>query len=246
MGGQPALSAADTAAYNRPKFFTAAMATHLDLEEQEQLDQLKHFWAQYGNLITWTLVAVLGAFAAWNGWNYWQAKKSLEAAVLYEDLERGAAAKDVARVERTLADLQDRYARTTQAQQGALLAARAMHDNQRNEAAEKALRWVVDQGGDPAYQALARLRLAALALERKAPDEALKLLEAKLPPEFEGLAADRRGDVLIAQGKRDDAKAQYQAAWKALAAEVEYRRLVEAKLAGLGVQVESQTQEASK
>ena len=29
------------------------MATHLDLEEQEQLDQLKAFWKQYGNLITW-------------------------------------------------------------------------------------------------------------------------------------------------------------------------------------------------
>jgi predicted negative regulator of RcsB-dependent stress response len=35
------------------------MATHLDLEEQEQLDQLKHFWNQYGNLITWVLVIVL-------------------------------------------------------------------------------------------------------------------------------------------------------------------------------------------
>jgi hypothetical protein len=35
------------------------MAKHLDLEEQEQLDQLKHFWNQYGNLITWVLIAVL-------------------------------------------------------------------------------------------------------------------------------------------------------------------------------------------
>lgn len=220
------------------------MATNLDLEEQEQLDQLKHFWAQYGNLITWTLVAVLGAFAAWNGWNYWQNKQALAAAVLYDELERGAQAKDLARVEHTLGELQKDYARTTQAQQGALLAARALHDGQRNDAAETALRWVVDKGGDPAYQTLARLRLAALALDRQAPDDALKLLETKTPPEFEGLMADRRGDVLVAQGKRDEAKAQYQTAWKALAAETEYRRLVEAKLANLGVKVESQTQEA--
>ena len=41
------------------------MATHLDLEEQEQLDALKHFWNQWGNLITWVLIAVLGAYAAW-------------------------------------------------------------------------------------------------------------------------------------------------------------------------------------
>jgi hypothetical protein len=30
------------------------MATQLDLQEQEQLDALKAFWKQYGNLITWT------------------------------------------------------------------------------------------------------------------------------------------------------------------------------------------------
>jgi predicted negative regulator of RcsB-dependent stress response len=48
------------------------MAKHLDLEEQEQLDQIKHFWDQYGNLITWVLIAAFGSLAAWNGWNYWQ------------------------------------------------------------------------------------------------------------------------------------------------------------------------------
>lgn len=53
------------------------MAKHLDLEEQEQLDQIKHFWAQYGNLITWTLIVVFGSMAAWNGWNYWQDRKSV-------------------------------------------------------------------------------------------------------------------------------------------------------------------------
>lgn len=219
------------------------MATHLDLEEQEQLDQLKHFWAQYGNLITWTLVAVLGSFAAWNGWNYWQTRNALQAAVLYDELERGAQAQDMARVERALADLQGQYGRTTQAQQGALLAARALHEAERNEAAEAALRWVSEKSGDAAYQTLARLRLAALAMERQAPEEALKLLEAKLAPEFTALAADRKGDALLALGRRDEAKSQYQSAWNGLTDDVEYRRLVEAKLAALGVQVQASKQE---
>jgi predicted negative regulator of RcsB-dependent stress response len=48
------------------------MASHLDLEEQEQLDQIKHFWAKFGNLITWVLLIVLTAYAGWNGWQYWQ------------------------------------------------------------------------------------------------------------------------------------------------------------------------------
>ena len=44
------------------------MATSLDLQEQEQVDALKAFWKQYGNLITWVLTLALAAFAAWNGW----------------------------------------------------------------------------------------------------------------------------------------------------------------------------------
>ena len=47
------------------------MANQLDLEEQEQLDQLKHYWSQYGNTITWALILVLGLFAGWNFYQYW-------------------------------------------------------------------------------------------------------------------------------------------------------------------------------
>ena len=45
---------------------------------------------------------------------------------------------------------------------------------------------------------------------------------------------DRRGDVLLAQGKKDEAKAAYAQAWKAMDARVEYRRLIDAKLTALG------------
>ena len=72
------------------------MATHLDLEEQEQLDQLKAFWNQYGNLITWLLIAALGAYAAWNGWNYWQRDQASKAAAIFEELDKAYQAGEVA------------------------------------------------------------------------------------------------------------------------------------------------------
>src|SRR4051794_3315954 len=52
------------------------MAKHLDLEEQEQLADIKHFWNEYGNLISWVVIAVFGAIAAWNGWQYWERTQS--------------------------------------------------------------------------------------------------------------------------------------------------------------------------
>ncbi|MFX7965224.1 tetratricopeptide repeat protein, partial [Acinetobacter baumannii] len=49
------------------------------------------------------------------------------------------------------------------------------------------------------------------------------------------LVADRRGDALLLQDKRDAAKAEYQKALAGLDKTQDYRRVVEAKLATLGV-----------
>ena len=213
------------------------MASQLDLEEQEQIDQLKHFWKRYGNAITWLLIAVLGAFAAFNGWQYWQRKQAGEAAVMYDQIEAAVQAGDLTRLDRALADVKERYAGTTYAHQSALLAARTYYDKGKVDQAKTALAWVVEKAGDEGLQAVARLRLAGIALEAKAYDEALAQLGAKMPAEFAALADDRRGDVYLAQGKKPQALAEYRKAHAAMDERAEYRRLVEIKLNALGVDV---------
>ncbi len=210
------------------------MAAHLDLEEQEQLDQLKAFWAKWGNLLTWLLIAVLGAYAAWNGWNYWQRKQSLQASALYEELERAVKSNDATRVERVFTDLRDQFGRSVLTPQGAFLYAKFQADQGKFDAARPALEFVVQKASDEGHQALARLRLAALLIERKDLDGALTQLSAKAPTPFAPLFDDRRGDVLALQGKSAEAIAAYQAAWKAMDERMEYRRLVEVKLVALG------------
>lgn len=216
------------------------MANHLDLEEQEQLDQIKHFWAQYGNLITWVLIAVLGGMAAWNGWNYWQRTQAAKASALYEEIERAALARDADKVERAYLEMKDRFGGTTFAEQGALLAGKALYETGKVDGARAALVWAAGQAKDPAYQALARLRLAALDIQAKAFDQALKNLDGSMPKSFEALAADRRGDVYMAQGNAEEAKKQYLAAWRGLDTRADYRQLVEVKLASLGVDAATQ------
>jgi predicted negative regulator of RcsB-dependent stress response len=213
------------------------MARHLDLEEQEQLAELKHFWNQYGNLITWFLIAVFGAFAAWNGWQYWQRSQAVQASALYDEVERAAVAGDLGRVEQAQKDIRDKFGRTTYAQQAALLAGRVLAEQGKTDAAKGALQWVASEASDEGYQAVARLRLAALLVEAKSYDEALKQLSAGMPREFEALAADRRGDIYNLQGRKDQAKAEYLKAWQGLPRESEYRGLVEVKLTALGTDV---------
>ncbi len=210
------------------------MATQLDLQEQEQLDTLKSFWKQYGNLLTWTVIAALAAFAGWNGWNYWQRDQGFKAGALYDELDRAAAAGDADKTQRVLSDLQARFPKTSFAEQGALLAARVQFDKGQLDAARASLTWLAEQGTQEESRTIARLRLAALLLAEKKPDQALAALDAAKAAGFEFLVADRRGDVLLAQGKAEEARTAYQAAWSGMDAALDYRRVVEAKLTALG------------
>lgn len=211
------------------------MANALDLEEQEQLDQIKHFWKTWGNLISWLLIAVLGSYAAWNAYQYWERTQAVKAAALYDEVERAVASGDVSRVERSLADMKDKFGSTQFAQQSALLAAKTLQAQGKPDAARDALSWVANGASDKAYRDIARLRLAALQLEAKAYDDALKPLGQEFTPAMAGLAADLRGDVLQAKGQTAEAIAAYQQAWQKLADTPDYRRLVQAKLNALGI-----------
>jgi len=210
------------------------MATQLDLQEQEQLDALKAFWNKHGNAITWLLVLVLGAFAAWNGWNWYQARQGAQAGAMFDELERAVRDGNAERAGRVFNDLRERFPRTAFAQQGGLAAAKLQFEKGQADAARASLAWVADNGVEDEVRTIARIRLAGLQADAKQFDEALKTLDAAKAVGFEGLVADRRGDVLMAQGKPAEARAAYQAAYAALGDKVPYRSLVEAKLSALG------------
>ncbi|MBU6259762.1 MAG: tetratricopeptide repeat protein [Burkholderiales bacterium] len=210
------------------------MATQLDLQEQEQLDALKAFWKQQGNLITWVLILVLGAFAAWNGWQYWQRKQATQAGAIFEALDRAAGGGELDKAEHIFGDLKDRYPGTAWAEQGGLLTAKLESAQGRADAAQATLSWVAEHATEDEYRTIARLRLAAMQADAKHYDAALATLDAAKPLTFGALIADRRGDILLAQGKKEAARAAYQEAWKGMDAKVEYRRLIDAKLTALG------------
>ena len=222
------------------------MATQLDLEEQEQLDQLKAFWNQYGNLISGLLIAAAAAYLAWFGWNWYQRDQGIKAGSMYDEFDKALQAADAERTGRIFADMKERFPRAAYTGQAGLAAAKLAGEKGQADAARADLAWVAESGSEPEYRSIARLRLAGLLLDEKKFDEALKQLDAVDGSEFAALAADRRGDVLMAQGKGDDAKAAYQKAWTAMDAKVDYRRVVEAKLNVLGVNPAASGAEAGK
>lgn len=222
------------------------MASHLDLEEQEQLDQLKAFWKRWGNLITWLITAALAAFAAWQGWNWYQRDQAAQASAMYDEFDRAVSAQDLDKATAAAGDLKARFASTGFAAQAGLQVARLQLDKGKADDAKQSLAWVAEQGSESAYRDLARLRLAGLQLDAKAYDDALKTLDAIKSTEFSALVADRRGDALLLQDKRDAAKAEYQKALAGLEKTQDYRRIIEAKLATLGVPTAVETTGAAQ
>ena len=220
------------------------MANHLDLEEQEQLDQLKHFWKQYGNPITWALILVLGAFASWNFYQYWQRSQANQAAALFDEVERSVQSGDTAKIDRVFADMKERFASTTYAQQSGLLVAKQFVVAGKVDSAKSALTWVSEQSSDVGYQALAKLRLAAILIDSKNYDGALSLLNGSFPAGFDALVADRKGDVLLMLGKKAEAISEFEKAYRLFDLRTEYRRLVEVKLNALGIDMQGRDQVA--
>lgn len=205
-----------------------------DLEEQEQIETLKSWWKRYGNMLTWLLIAALAAFSGWSAWNYYQRNQAAQAGQLYDEIGRAVVAKDNARVMRGAADMREKFGRTAYAEMASLMAAKAAFDANDLNGAKTQLQWVVDNGRDDAYRALARIRLAGVLLDEKAYEEGLKLLAADVPAAFAGAAADRRGDLLMAQNKIAEARSAYQEALKKSDAKSPGRQLIQLKLDAIG------------
>ncbi|MFA8329477.1 YfgM family protein [Burkholderia ubonensis] len=204
-------------------------------DEQESIESLKAWWARWGNLTTWIVLAALVVAAGFNGWNFWQRRQAAQASGLYEQVQKAAASNDKATMARAAADMEDKYGGTPYAQMTALAAAKVLYAAGDAAGAKAQLQWAVDHAKDDEYKQIAKLRLASLLLDEKAYDAGLALLSGTPIDAFKGLVADRRGDLLAAQGKAGDARAAYKLALDSLPKEdMSARQLVQFKLDALG------------
>ncbi|MCD6043333.1 MAG: hypothetical protein K0R40_2936 [Burkholderiales bacterium] len=207
----------------------------LDLEEQEQVAELKAWWNQHGNLIVAVILAIALGFAGWQGWRWYQASQAAQAAGAYEALVKGAQDGDAKAVRDAAGTLIESYPRTHYAAMGALVAARFHFDRSDTKSAKAQLQWLAENGRTQEFQDLARLRLAAILIDEKAYDEALKLLEAGHSPAYESQYAALRGDALLAKNQPAEARAAYKVALeRAGNNESAFRESVRMRLEALG------------
>ena len=207
-----------------------------DLEEQEQISEIKAWREKYGTLVTAVVLAVALSSVGWQAWNWYQRKQAGEAAVLYVTAVNAGSANDPQKVREAAGQLIEKHSGSAYAAMGALIAGKVQAESGDYKNAAILLAWVGEHGESPAIRDMARLRLAAVQLDEGSFDSALKTLEAS-PGEGYALAfADLKGDVLAAQGKPVEARAAYEAALAVAASssDAQLRELLQAKMDALG------------
>jgi predicted negative regulator of RcsB-dependent stress response len=216
-----------------------------DLEEQEQISEIKTWWRMYGKRV---IAAVLVAAVAGSGWLFWstyQRSQANQAAAIYTAMQKAVGEREAKRVSDAAEELIEKFPGTAYAAMGALTAARQQFDAGDLKAAKLKLQWVADKARDAEMRDLGRLRLAHVLFDEKDLDGALKLLNAEAVAAYAPRLAELKGDILAAQGKKGEARAAYQLALSRLdgsqkaaglqsGRETSYRDLLQTKADALG------------
>ena len=183
--------------------------------DDDQLGELKDWWQRNGKpLVTGGLLALVVVFG-WQAWHKYQSGQSQGASALYQQLLETTLTPDgqpdVARVADLANKLKGEYAGTAYAQFGGLFVAKVAVDNGK-----------LDDAAKPANATLgevARQRLAQVLAAQGKVDDALKLLEGDSDKAFLASREELKGDLLVQQGRTDDARAAYEKAKAALSDE---------------------------
>lgn len=205
----------------------------LDLDDQEQLDEFKAWWTKYGKLTINIVLFVIVAYAAWQGYQYFQHKKAVEASDVYQALVRlDPANADLVKAEAT--KLIKEYASTPYAGRAAVLLAKSNFKANDVKGAKEQLEWAIANAEESSVKAIASIQLATLLISEKDYTGAEKVLSASLDKGYAGLKDSLQGDIYLAQGKSAEAKQAYESALINLDAEGRLRLYTQQKLDSLG------------
>jgi predicted negative regulator of RcsB-dependent stress response len=205
-----------------------------DLQEQEQIAEIKAFWNGWGKAITTGLLIVLVGYAGWKGWNAYLVSQSSKAGALYVELDKMLEPKDAAKLKTAVESLKSNYAGTAYASRSALLLAKTAVANGDVATAVAQLQWVIEHAKEASLRDLGRLRLSAVQLDQKKYEDALLTLKSSEEKDFAGLFFEAKGDVLLLKGDKPAARESYKQALAKLPKDAPNVKFVEVKLEALG------------
>lgn len=208
------------------------MSVHLT--EEEQIEVLKRWWKDYGTTIVAAVAVAVAAYFGWTAWQDKQRNKAESASAHYQELlkvlqvEQGKTLSDSdkASAEHIANELKEKNGKSLYAQGAAFYLAKAAVDAGNLDKAVTELQWILASKPDVATAQLAHVRLARVYVAKAAYTEAQAQLAEEPSKAFASEYAEVRGDILKAQGKKDEAAAAYKKALEATDPQQQERTMV--------------------
>lgn len=178
--------------------------------EEQQVEVIKSWWKENGtSVLAGTVIGLVGLFG-WRYYNEHQLAGQEAASQAYNEMTTQLAKGDDAALAQAQTFISahkgDAYAELAALQ----LAAAAVKANKLDLAAQQLTE--VAANGDESIKPIAALRLARVLNDQDKAAEALAQLGKITNDAFKAQVAEVRGDVLLKQGKPEEARDAYQAA----------------------------------
>ena len=174
-----------------------------DLEQQEQMQNLKAFWKANGKWITSSLLILFLIVGSINGWKLWNNYNKEKASKILTNLEKNIEAQNTDIALRLYQEISEDYPNTLQAGLAGLLIAKSLiSDGQRDKAAS-ILGVLIE---NPQVKWLAIIRLSNILLDLNRPGEVIEIIPQIIPDHWVGIVVDRRGDAFAILGDFESAK----------------------------------------
>ncbi len=183
-----------------------------DLSEQEQLQEIRAWWAENGRFVIAGVVLGIVAIVGWNQWRSSIERTQIEASNLYEAVMTAVGSGDADAAEAAANELYTNYPRTVYPSQARLAMTRLYMDRGRDQDAADTLRELLAKESNEEIQMVGRLRLAKILLYQNKPAEVIDLLKDRGEGGFSARYNEVLGDAYAAEGEYDKAEAAYQAA----------------------------------
>ena len=174
-----------------------------DLEQQEQMQNLKAFWKANGKWITSSLLILFLIVGSINGWKLWNNYNKEKASKILTNLEKNIEAQNTDIALRLYQEISEDYPNTLQAGLAGLLIAKSLiSDGQRDKAAS-----ILDElTKNSQVKWLAIIRLSNILLDLNRPGEVIEIIPEIIPDHWVGIVVDRRGDAFATLGDFESAK----------------------------------------
>ncbi|MCX8515108.1 MAG: tetratricopeptide repeat protein [Burkholderiales bacterium] len=207
---------------------------HYDLQEQEQISNLKYFWQKGGKYIIGLVVLIIIAYIGNTLWNIHKQNQAAQAATVYALFEDGMKAESIVAVMGPVNQLQTEYPKTEYAAMASLEAAKFWWTLKNESEAMHLLNWVIDNAADKGLISIARIHLADAFIDQNNFTQAMDQLQASHEAAFDFMYYMKRGDLYVVKGQADRARDAYKEALAKVGNDVNLQQMIQMRIDVLG------------